>query len=150
MSIDLFWRTDSYLREAVQYQLESELDVNPADVDITAADGAISLTGFVQSFAEKLAAEQAAKRVWGVIAVANDIQVTPESQRTDAEIARDAVEALRTQTCVPRDVRVTVSEGFVMLEGMVNRQFQRDAAESAVKYLQGVTGLANCITVVSR
>jgi len=150
MSTDLFWRTDSYLREAVQYQLERELDVNPADLDITAADGAISLTGFVHSFAEKLAAEQAAKRVWGVIAVANDIQVTPESQRTDAEIARDAVEALRTQTCVPRDVHVTVGEGFVMLEGMVNRQFQRDAAEAAVKYLQGVTGLANCITVTSR
>lgn len=59
MSTDLFWRTDTYLRDAVQYQLERELDVNPADVDVTAADGAISLTGFVHSFAEKLAAEQA-------------------------------------------------------------------------------------------
>jgi osmotically-inducible protein OsmY len=150
MSTDLFWRTDSYLRDAVQYQLERELDVSPVDVDITAADGAIGLTGFVHSLAEKLAAEQAAQRVWGVIAVANDIQVTPESQRTDAEIARDAVEALRTQTYVPSGVRVTVSEGFVTLAGTVNRQFQRDAAEAAVKYLKGVTGLANCITVASR
>jgi osmotically-inducible protein OsmY len=150
MSTDLFWRADTYLREAVQYQLEHEFDVNPADVDITAADGAVSLRGFVRSFAEKLAAEQAAKRVCGVTAVANDIQVTPDSQRTDAEIARDAVEALRTQTHVPSDVRVTVSEGFVKLEGIVTRQFQRDAAEAAVKYLKGVTGLATCITVTGR
>ena len=150
MGTDLLWRTDSYLRDAVQYQLEHELDVDPADVDITAADGAVSLTGFVRSFAEKLAAEQAAKRVWDVTAVANDIQVIPESHGTDAEMARDAVEALRSQTYVPSDVRVTVSEGFVMLEGTVNRQFERDAAEAAVKYLKGVTGLANCITVASR
>jgi osmotically-inducible protein OsmY len=149
MATELFWRTDSYLRDAVQYQLEHELDVNPADMDIRAADGAVSLTGFVRSFAEKLAAERAATRVWGVTVVANDLQVTPESQRTDAEVARDAIEALRTQTYVPSGVRVAVSEGFVMLEGTVNRQFQRDAAEAAVKYLKGVTGLANCITIVS-
>src|SRR4029450_1402566 len=119
MSTELFWRTDSYLRDAVKYQLEFELDVNPADMDIRAADGAVSLTGFVRSFAEKLAAERAATRVGGVRAVTNELKVTPESQRTDAEVARDAVEALRTQTYVPSGVRVAVNEGFVTLEGTV-------------------------------
>jgi len=149
MGTDLLWRTDSYLRDAVQYQLERELDINPSDVGIAASEGAVTLTGFVHSFAEKLAAERAAKCVYGVRALANEIQVTPESQRTDAEIARDAVQALRAQTYVPKEVRVTVSEGFIILEGAVARRFQRDAAEAAVKYLIGVTGLVNRITVTS-
>lgn len=141
MGTDLIWRTDSHLRDSVQYQLEREFDVNPADVGITATDGAVTLTGFVHTLAEKLAAEQAAKRVLGVTAVANEIQVTPDSESTDAEIARDAVQALRMQTYVPKDICVTVSDGFVTLEGTVTRQFQREAAEAAVRYLKGVRGL---------
>jgi osmotically-inducible protein OsmY len=148
MGSNLLWRTDSYLRDAVQYQLERELDVNPLDVGITASDGAVTLTGFVQTFAEKLAAERAARRVEGVKAVANEIQVTPELQRTDAEIEHDAVRALRTQTYLPADVRVAVSGGFLRLEGTGAREFQRKAAEAVVKYLKGVTGVANGITVV--
>jgi len=149
MGSDLLWRTDGYVRDAIQYQLEREIDVNPSDVSITADDGAVTLTGFVQTFAEKLAAARAARRVDGIKAIANEIQVTPESQRTDAEIARDAVLALRTQTYVPADVRVAVRGGFLRLEGTVAREFQRKAAEAVVKYLKGVTGMANEITVVS-
>ena len=148
MATDLIWRTDRHLRDSVQYQLEREFDVNPAQVGITATDGEVTLTGFVRTLAEKLAAEQAARRVLGVTAVVNQIQVTPDSQRTDAEIAGDAVRALRVQTYVPNDIRVAVSDGFVTLEGTVTRRFQREAAEAAVRYLKGVRGLANGITVV--
>ena len=150
MGTDLLWRTDGHLRDAVQYQLECEPDINPPDVGITAKDGAVTLTGFVNTFAEKLAAEKAARRVYGVKAVANEIQVTPESQRSDAEIARDAVQALRAQTYLSDSIRVTVSGGFLTLEGTVVRQFQRRAAEAAVKYLRGVTGVTNEILVMPR
>jgi osmotically-inducible protein OsmY len=150
MGSDLLWRTDSHLRDAVQYQLECEPDINPADIGVNATDGLITLVGSVRTFPEKLAAERAARRVYGVKHLANDIQVIPESEQSDAEIARDAAEALRAQTFVPTEVSVTVMQGFVTIEGPVDRLFQRRAAEACVKYLRGVRGVSNQIEVRSR
>lgn len=150
MGSDLLWRTDSDLHDAVAYRLEWEADVNPSDIAIAASDGVVTLTGFVHSYAEKLAADHAAKHVYGVRVVANDIQVIAETERTDADIAHDAMNALRAQTGVPRDVRLTISDGVLTLEGVVDRPFQRRAAEAAVKYLKGIRGLTNQIEVRSR
>jgi osmotically-inducible protein OsmY len=102
----------------------------------------------VPSYWEKDAAEKAAKRVFGVKAVANDIEVKLESRRTDPGIAREAVHELESHISIPSDqIKVTVRNGWVTLEGNVEWQYQKTLAESAVKKLRGVIGIANNIEV---
>ena len=98
----------------------------------------------------KLAAERSVKRVRGVRAVANDIQVALRSERTDPDIARDAVQALRVQTSVPNKVTVTVRNGFITLEGAVDWMFRKAAAGRAAMYLAGVKGVSNLVQVRPR
>jgi osmotically-inducible protein OsmY len=110
----------------------------------------VTLTGFVETYAKKYAAERAAKRVYGVKAVANDIEVKLPigSERPDPDIARAAVLALEARVTVPADrIKVTVRNGWVILEGDVDWQFQKEAAESAVRYISGVKGVTNLIQV---
>src|SRR4026208_1239352 len=110
-----------------------------------------ALTGFVHSYAEKLAAERAAKRIYGVKGVANDIEVKPGIQLSDPEIARHAVFALQTRVNVPDDrLKVTVKNGWLTLDGDVEWQYQKAGAESAVKNLVGVKGLTNQIVIKTR
>jgi osmotically-inducible protein OsmY len=102
-------------------------------------DGVVTLSGYVSSYWEKDAAEKAAKRVFGVRAVANDLTVKLPSTRTDPEIARDAVQELQNHIGIPADkIKVTVRNGWVTLEGTVEWQYQKTLAESAVKKLKGV------------
>jgi hypothetical protein len=147
MGTSLLWQTDSQLHDAVQRQLEGEPEIDRKAVAITASDGVISLTGFVDSYAQKFAAEQAVKRVRGVRGVANDIHVKVGDERSDPEIAKDAVRALQSHTNVPRGITVTVRDGFVTLEGGVEWNHQRSAAESAVRHLQGVKSVSNAISI---
>ena len=147
MGTSLLWQTDTQLHDAVRRQLDWESLLNTHEIALTASDGVIALTGFVNSYAEKVAAEHAVKRVHGVRGVANDIQVKLRDQRTDPEIAEDAVHALRTHTSVPNRITVTVREGFLTLEGTVERMFQKAAAGSAVMYLKGVKGVSNRIHI---
>ena len=119
MGTSLLWQTDTQLHDAVQRQLDWDPGINARDIALTASDGVITLTGFVNSYAEKLAAEQTVKRVRGVRAVADDIQVRLRDERTDPEIAQDAVHALRNHTSVPNQITVTVRHGFLTLEGTV-------------------------------
>ena len=100
MGTSLLWQTDSQLHDAVQRQLDWEADINAKDVAVMASDGVITLTGFVNT--EKFSAEQAVKRVRGVRAVANDIHVKLRDERSDPEIAKDAVHTLQSHTSVPR------------------------------------------------
>ncbi len=142
--------TDGDLQEDVLHELEWEPSVDAAHIGVAAKGGVITLSGSVTSYAEKWAAETAAKRVYGVKAVANEIQVKlpGSSQRTDQDIAADCVKALKSHVSVPADkIKVTVSKGWVTLEGQADWQYQKDAAESAVRYLSGVTGVTNLITV---
>ena len=132
MGTSLHWQTDTQLHDAVQRQLDWDPEVNAREIGLTASDGVITLTGFVNSYAEKLAAEQTVKRVRGVRAVADDIQVRLRDERTDSEIARDAVHALEAHTSVPNQITVTVRHGFLTLEGTVEWMYQRAAAGSAV------------------
>lgn len=147
MGTSLLWQTDSQLHDAVQRQLDWEPEINRRDIAVTASDGVITLTGFADSYAEKLAAEQTVKRVRGVRAVANDVQVRLRDERTDTQIAKDAVHALETHTSVPNRITVTVRDGFLTLEGTVEWMYQKWAAESAVKYLKGVMGVSNLIVI---
>jgi len=141
------WQTDNQLHDAVQRQLDWEANIRAKDVAIVAADGVITLTGFVNTYVEKLAAEQAVKRVRGVRAVANDIHVRLGDERSDPAIAKDAVHVLQSHTEVPYGVTVTVRDGLVTLEGFVEWNYQRTAAESAVRHLKGVKGVSNAIYI---
>jgi osmotically-inducible protein OsmY len=146
-------KTDIQLQQDVLEELRWEPSVNPAEIGVAAKDGVVTLTGFVNSFGEKLTAEKATKRVQGVKAVAEEIEVRIPSmlKRTDADIARAALNALQWNTLVPDDrVTVKVEDGWVTLEGELDWGFQRDAAMEAVHYLTGVRGVTNLITVKPR
>jgi osmotically-inducible protein OsmY len=142
--------TDMELQRNVQAELLWEPRINAAEIGVSVKNGIVTLTGTVSSYGERREAEDAAKGVYGVSAVANDIQVRlpVESMRTDADIAQAAANALIWDVAV-RDkwIKVTVSDGWVTLTGQVGWQHQRDAAERAVRNLTGVRGVVNEITV---
>jgi osmotically-inducible protein OsmY len=140
--------------EQIQREVLAELDwdarVRSNEIGVAVKDGVVTLTGSVDSYAKKTAAERAAHRVRGVKAVANDIAVRlPSSaERTDADIAAEASRALAWQSLVPADrIEVSVSRGYVTLRGEVPWQYQRRAAERAVRRLAGVRGVINSIRV---
>jgi osmotically-inducible protein OsmY len=142
--------TDSDLQDDVIHELEWEPSVDAAHIGVAVKNGVVTLTGHVDSYAEKIAAENAAKRVHGVRAVANDIQVKlpGDRERTDEDVAASVVSALKNNTLVPDDkIKVTVSQGWVTLEGEVTWNFEKDAAEHAIRFLSGVKGVTNLIRV---
>lgn len=132
-------------------QLAWDPAVDASHIAVTVdGDGIIALNGHVTSYTEKLAAEKAVKRVFGVKAVANDIAVmpTPTNVRDDAHIAQAAVNALKWSVTVPAEgITVTVSNGWIKLEGEVEWQYQRSAAYNVVRTLVGVKGVSNLITI---
>jgi osmotically-inducible protein OsmY len=143
-------KNDKDLQRDVFDELRWEPAVQSTDIGVTAKDGVVTLTGVLDSYPEKWAAERAAKRVSGVKALALDLEVKlPGSgNQTDADIAEAAENALDWDVSVPQDrIKVTVDKGFLTLEGEVDWQFQRSAAERAVVNLTGVTGVANEITI---
>jgi osmotically-inducible protein OsmY len=140
-------KTDAQVRNGVRFQLEWEPALDATGIGVAADEGVVTLTGFVDSYAARIAAEKAAKRVYGVKAVANELQVKLRHERGDTEIAKDALHALQTRITVPPQVKVTVRNGFVTLDGTVDWMYQKLAAESAVKYLKGVKGVINDVTV---
>ena len=134
------------LRDRVERGLDWEPEITSSNIGVAAEDGVVTLTGFVNNYAEKMAAERVAKRTFGVKAVANDLQVKTFFKKTDSEIAQSAVTALLSRVDVPDDrVKVTVKDGWITLDGNVEWFYQKNAAESAVKYLQGVKGVTNDI-----
>jgi osmotically-inducible protein OsmY len=143
-------KTDGDLQRDVLAELEWEPSVTAAHIGVTAKDGVVTLSGHVPSYSERYAAERAAKRVYGVKAVVNELEVRllGGSARTDEDIAQSAVNALKHNVAVPDDkIKVTVSNGWVKLEGEVDWEFQRKAAERSVRDLPGALGVSNLITV---
>jgi osmotically-inducible protein OsmY len=138
-------RTDAQLRERVLRQLESTRDVDARDVGARAADGVITLVGTVRSFPEKVAAEDAVKRLFGVRRIVNEIAVKSAAPVDDAELQRMAADALQTRAALPPGLIATVRDGMGTLDGTVSWLYQRLAAEVAVAYLPGVCGVANRI-----
>ena len=143
-------RTDEQIQRDVLAELKWEPRVSPNEIGVVVKDGVVALTGWVDSYTKRYAAEEAAHRVRGVKAVANDIEVRlpGASQRTDADIAAAAVRTLQSDVFVPADkIDVTVSQGFVTLKGEVEWQFQKEDAEKGVRRLTGVKGVINSLTV---
>jgi osmotically-inducible protein OsmY len=140
---------DKVLQGAVMDELKWDPAVNAAHIGVAAKDGAVTLSGYVDSYSEKYAALRAAERVYGVRAVADEIEVRLPSSHVhdDAEIAEAIAHALRWNTLVPDTVDVEVRNGFVTLRGEVEWSYQKEAAERAVRDVEGVKGVANVITV---
>lgn len=138
---------DLRLRDVVMQQLEWDSQFNASDVGVAVSGGAVTLTGYVDTYAAKLAAERAVKRVRGVRAVANDIQVRLRLERTDADLARDAAQTLGLRADIPETVQAVVHYGHITLTGTVRTPFQRALAEEAVETIKGLRGIANQITV---
>jgi osmotically-inducible protein OsmY len=146
-------RTDELIQRDVLAELKWEPRVRPNEIGVAVKDGVVTLTGWVDSYTKKWAAEEAAHRVRGVKAVANDIEVRlpGDAERTDADIAAAAVRALEWHAVVPSDqLDITVSKGWVTLKGEVEWQFQRAEAERVVRNLMGVKAVTNLITVKPR
>ncbi len=142
--------TDKEIQLAVLHELEYEPLVSSTEIGVAVKEGIVTLTGFVDSYAKKYAAELAAKHISDVKAVVNDLQVKLPfgSERTDEDIARAALHALRSNIVVPSEhIKVTVHQGEIVLEGTVDWPFQKLAAEAAVRDLAGVKGITNLIEV---
>jgi osmotically-inducible protein OsmY len=143
-------KSDTQIQADVQNELRWDTRVNVTDVGVSVQTGVVTLSGTVDSWAKRYAAQQAAHRVSGVLDVANDIEVRlPGSlERSDAEIARAARQALEWDVRVPQEnIQTTVSKGVITLEGVVNYWSQRSDAEEAVRYLSGVKAVNNVIAV---
>lgn len=145
--------SDTHLQLSVLAELEWEPSVTAAQIGVAASAGVVTLTGQVESFAQKHAASAAAFRVKGVLAVADEleVQVPFERKRGDDEIAAATLDRLAWDVSVPRDaVKVVVEDGWVTLTGEVSWNYQRKAAEQDVRRLHGVTGLSNQLTLKPR
>jgi osmotically-inducible protein OsmY len=153
MAVATETRIDAQIQTDVLAELKWEPRLNPNEIGVAVKDGVVTLTGWVDSYIKRWAAEDAAHRVRGVKAVANDIEVRlgRENEKTDADIAAAAVRALEWDAFVPIDkLDVTVSKGWVTLKGEVEWQFQKQDAEKVVRRLAGVKGVSNLITIKSR
>jgi osmotically-inducible protein OsmY len=143
-------RTDYELRADIIAELGWDPSIRDEDIATAVKDAVVTLAGTVDTYAQRYAAERAVERVRGVKAIVNDLTVKlPGSmERSDADIAHAAVNALRWNVQVPSErIQVRVSNGWLTLEGEVDGFYQKDAAERSVRSLMGVKGLTNLITL---
>src|SRR5579884_2810534 len=143
-------KTDETLKRDVENELEFDPSIDATKIAVAATDGVVTLAGAVGSYTEKWSAESIAKRVYGVKGIANELEVgiNLAEYRSDAEIARSAVDALSWNYSVPKDqVKVIVDKAWLTLDGQVTWDYQRRAAEEAVRNLRGVRGITNDIVV---
>jgi osmotically-inducible protein OsmY len=146
-------RTDEAIQRDVLAELRWDARVKPNEIGVVVKDGVVALTGWVDSYMKKWSAEDAAHRVKGVKAVANDIEVRlpGDQQRIDADIAAEAVRAFQSDAALRQEkVEVTVSKGWVTLAGEVEWQYQKEDAERVVRRILGVKGVSNLIVVKPR
>jgi osmotically-inducible protein OsmY len=143
-------RSDSEIKQDVEWELKWDREIDATDIAVAVKDGVVTLSGFVRSYLHKPQAEIDAKRVPGVRAVANDIEVRlPTSgMRPDPEIARDAVAALTREVPGSAErIKVIVKDGWVTLEGTAEWDWERKKAEHAIQQLRGVTRVTNLISL---
>ena len=144
---------DITLRQLILDELEFAPSIDAANIGVAADNGVITLTGHVSTYAEREAAERATRRIKGVKAIAQDIEVRPAGthKTADDEIAKRAVNTLGWHVTVPKDaVQVKVQNGWVTLNGRVEWQYQKTAAADAIRDLSGVVGVSNMIEVTPR
>ena len=143
-------KTDSKIKKDVQDELVWEPNIDETKIGVTVDDGVVTLSGTVDSYAKKMAAEKAAKRVQGVKAVAEDIEVVYglTNRKSDTDIAKAAVNALKWHLSVPDDkVMIKVEDGWIYLSGELEWNYQKNAAKKAVEDLSGVRGVINSIVL---
>lgn len=141
-------KTDAQIQQDVLRELRWDTRVDETEVGVQVNDGVVTLTGAVSSWAKRVAAQEAAHRVLGVLDVANDLEVTASAVRTDADLARAVRAALEWDVFVPHQrIRTTVSQGVVTLEGTADYWSEREDAQRAIRNLEGVRGIINRIDV---
>ena len=146
-------RTDEQIQQDVLAELKYDARIQPNEIGVSVHDGIVTLTGWVDSYTKRWAAEEAAHRVRGVRAVVNEIEVRlpTTAERSDEDIAAAVLRALEWDAFVPVErLDVTVSKGWVTLRGEVEWQYQKEDAERVVRRLSGVRGVTNLITVKPR
>lgn len=146
-------KSDHEIELDVKDELQWDPNLDATDIAVSVKKGVVTLAGFVKNYADKYEAESAAKRVAGVLGVANDIQVRMPSvdERPDPEIARDAVAAIKSQLPISSEnIKVIVKDGWVTLEGQVEWQYQRTTAETAVRRIKGIKSVSNLIQLKPR
>jgi osmotically-inducible protein OsmY len=146
-------RTDAEIERDVKEELKWEPDLDATDIAVSVKDGVVALTGFAKSYIDKYEAENAAKRVAGVVGIADDLEVRLPAvdERPDPDIARDAAAAIKSQLPISSEnIKIVVKNGWVTLEGTVEWQYQRSTAETAVRRIKGVKGVTNVILLKPR
>ena len=142
-------KTDDQLKRDIEAELSWDPKVNAAEIGVSVNEGAVSLLGTVDTYAQKWAAEDATKRVAGVRTVAQDltVKIQNEHKRSDTDIAEAIQSALKWDVLVPKEVTAKVHNGMVTLEGQVTWHFQRESSERAIRNLPGVISIFNAITM---
>jgi osmotically-inducible protein OsmY len=143
-------KSDEDIKRDVEEELKSDPDIESVDIAVAVKDGVVTLTGFTRSYNEKWQAETDTKRVKGVAAVANDIEVRLPilNRRPDPDIARDIVTAIKNELpSAVEEIKAVVKDGLVTLEGEVEWNYQRDRAEAAARRVRGVKRVTNSITL---
>jgi len=146
-------KVDKDMRQEVLDALDWEASITSGDIGVGVSSGVVTLTGYVPTFAQKRTAERTALRVSGVKGIANDlvVKLPKKKERTDTDIAKAAVRAIRWHTELPQDtISVKVRDGWVTLEGTVDWNYQRERAADVVRPLTGLRGLTNTLTVAPR
>jgi osmotically-inducible protein OsmY len=143
-------KTDTQLRSDVEMELEWDPRFDARDIGVAVKGGVVTLSGEVRSYAERWAAQNAVQSVAGIKAVANEIEVVlvDSNHRSDADLAAAALNALDSHVAIPMaDIKLTVSKGWITLSGHVPFWYQKQEAESTLRNLRGVTGIANDIVI---
>ena len=146
-------RPDSEIKKDVEDELRWDPDIDATDVGVSVKNGVVTLTGYVRSYLQKTEAERDAKRVAGVVGVANDLEVRLPfiNKRPDPEIARDTVSAIQNELPYSSQfIKVVVKDGWVTLEGDLEWNYQRERAEKAARNVRGVMGVTNSISLRPR
>ncbi|HET9643119.1 MAG TPA: BON domain-containing protein [Burkholderiaceae bacterium] len=146
-------KTDLELKRAVEAELAWDPMVKSTGIGVAAKDGVVTVTGHIDTYSEKWAVEKALRRVAGVKAIALelDVRLSPDHRRSDTDIANAAESALQWNNLVPKDaIRLIVDKGWITLQGQVDWDYQRRAAEKSVRHLIGVQGISNEIMLRQR
>lgn len=147
---NFFNKTDSDIKQDVINELIWDPSITSSDVKVSAKDGIVTLSGSVPHFIEKMAAEHAAERVGGVTAVADELEVKTTFGQSDEDIAAAAVNALKWNYSDPENVKVSVDNGWITLDGEADWDYERNAAKNSVSQLNGVCGVTNSMTIKSK
>jgi osmotically-inducible protein OsmY len=148
--LNILDKTDTEIKADVLSELKYDPSLKVTEIGVLVKDGIVTLNGYTNSFDKKLAAVHAVKRVAGVLAIADDIElkIPDANHRTDGEIAAAAAHQIAWSTTIPAGgVEITIRNGWVILEGEVEWWYQKNAAEVVVQHLSGVCGVSNSILI---